>query len=105
VVGVARDAVLHRALDEGVAQRVAPVDVGDGERALTAAIGRIAIADTAFEPLEVGQDVRIAPAAIAELRPGLEIEPLAAIEDQAVDRARAAERLAARREDAPAAGP
>ena len=54
---------------------------------------------------EVGQHVGIAPAAIAALRPAVEVEPLAAIVDVAVDRARAAQRLAARRGDAPAAGP
>ena len=54
---------------------------------------------------EVGQHVGIAPAAIAALRPAVEIQPLAAIVDMAVDRARAAQRLAARGGDPPAAGP
>src|SRR6202043_921747 len=58
-----------------------------------------------LQPLEVRQHVRIAPAAIAELRPGVEILALAAVVDVTVDRGRAAEGLAARRIDAAAAGP
>src|SRR5258707_3060629 len=56
-------------------------------------------------PLEIGQHVRIAPAAVAELRPGIKILALAAVVDVTVDRRRPAERLAARRIDAAAAGP
>src|SRR5215831_17242418 len=78
VVGVAGDAERHRARHEGLAQRIPPVHGGDGERAV--------------------------PAAIADLRPGVEILALAAIENMAVDRGRAAEGLAARRVDAAAAG-
>jgi len=48
---------------------------------------------------------RHSPAAIAALRPTVEVQPLAAIVDVAVDRARAAQRLAARRRDSPAAAP
>src|SRR6266700_915392 len=55
-------------------------------------------------PLEIRQHVRITPAAIAELRPSVEILPLAAIIDVTVDRGGTAERLAARRVDATAAG-
>ena len=105
VVGIARDAGLDRALDEGVAQRVAPVDVGDGEIAVAAAEGRIAVADAPFHAAEIGEHVGVAPAAIAELRPGVEVHGLAAIVDVAVDGAGAAERLAARGEDAPPARP
>ena len=105
VVGVARDAEADRALDEGLAQRVAPVDVGDREAAVAAAVGGVAIAEAPLHALEVGEHVGVAPAAIAELRPGVEVHALAAIVDVAVDGAGAAERLAARREDAPPAGP
>src|SRR3989442_15357120 len=58
-----------------------------------------------LQPLEVRQHVGIAPAAIAHLRPGIKILTLAAVVDVAVDRGRSAERLAARRIDAAAAGP
>ena len=105
VIGVARNAEAHGAGHERLAQRIAPVHGGDGEVAVAPAIGVFALADAALQPLEIGQHVRIAPAAIAELRPGVEILALAAVVDVAVDRRRAAERLAARRVDAAAAGP
>src|SRR6202042_171341 len=62
-------------------------------------------ADAMLEPFEIRQYIRITPAAIAELRPGVEILALAAVVDVAVDRRRPAERLAARRVDVAAAGP
>src|SRR4029453_14779615 len=52
-----------------------------------------------------GQDVGIAPSAVAALGPAVEIEPLAAIVDMAVDRARSAQGLAARGGDGAPAGP
>jgi hypothetical protein len=105
VVGIARDAEAHRARHERFAKRVAPVHGGDGEIAVAPAIGIIALADAFFQPLEIGQHVLVTPTAIAVLRPGIEILPLAAIIDVSVDRRRTAERLAARRIDAAAAGP
>ena len=105
VIGVARNAEAHRARHERLAKRVLPVHGGDSEVALAPAIGVLALADAPLQPLEIGQHIRIAPAAIAELRPGVEILALAAIVDVAVDRGGAAERLAARRVDAAAAGP
>jgi hypothetical protein len=105
VIGVAGNAEAHGAGHEGLAERIAPVHGGDGERAVAPAIGIVALADPPLQPLEVRQHVRIAPAAIAELSPGVEILALAAIVDVAVDRGRAAERLAARRVDAAASGP
>ena len=104
VVAVARNAEAHGACDEGLAQRITPVDVGDGQRPVAPAIGGVAVADAALQPLEVGQHVGIAPAAVAELRPGVEVIALAPIVDMAVDRRRAAERLAAWRENAAAGG-
>ncbi len=104
VVPVARDAETDRALDEGVTQRVVPVDVGDGEGAVAAAVGVVAVADAPLQALEVGQHVGIAPAAVAELSPGIEVARLAAIIDVTVDGAGAAQRLAARGVDAPAGG-
>ena len=105
VVGIARDAEADRAFDEGVAQRMAPVDVCHGEVAVAAAEGRIAVADASLHAAEIGEHVGVAPAAVAELRPGVEVHGLAAVVDVAVDRARPAQRLAARGEDAPPARP
>ena len=86
VIGVARNAEAHGAFHEGLAQRILPVHGGDGEAAVAPAIGLVALADPPLQPLEIGQYVRIAPAAIAELRPGVEILALAAVVDVAVDR-------------------
>ena len=105
IIVVARDAEAHGAGHEGLAERIAPVHGGNGQIAVTAAKFVVALADPFFHPLEIGQHVRIAPAAIAKLRPGIEILALAAVVDVAVDRGGAAERLAARRVDAAAAGP
>ncbi len=105
VIGVARNPEAQRAGHERLAQRIAPVHGGDNEVAVAPAKRVVALADAPLQPLEIGQHVRIAPAAVAELRPGVEILALAAIIDMAVDRGRAAERLAARRVDAAAAGP
>ena len=49
-----------------------------------------------LEPLEVRQDIGIAPTVIARSRPMVVILALAADRDQPVDRARTAERLSAR---------
>ena len=48
---------------------------------------------------EVGQHIIVAPAGVAELAPMVEVLGLAADVDQSVDRARSAERFAARRDD------
>src|SRR6185503_12183463 len=85
VIGVARDAEADRALHEGFAERVVPIHGGDGELAIPPAKGLVALADPPLQPLEIGQDIRIAPAAVALLRPGVEILALAAIIDVAVD--------------------
>src|SRR5205085_12289181 len=105
VIGILGNAEADGACHEGLAERILPFHGGDGERPLAAAERVLAFADPALQPLEVRQHIRIAPAAIAHLRPGIEILALAAVVDVAVDRGRAAERLAARRIDAAAAGP
>src|SRR5260370_24124659 len=105
VIGVARNAQTHRTGHEGFAERIPPVHGGNGQIAVAPAISVLALADPALQPLEIRQHIRIAPAAIAELRPGVEILALAAIVDVTIDRGGAAERLAARRVDAPAPGP
>ena len=99
VVGVARDADALRAGDERLAQRMTPVEILDHELAVAAPVPVVARPDAAFAAPEVGQHVRIAPPAVAELRPGVEVHALAAVVDVAVDRARPAERLAPRLPD------
>ena len=105
VIGIAGDAELRRAFDEGIAQRVTPAEVGDLDRALTPAEGVVPVTDTLFVAAEIGQHVGITPARIAALGPGVVIHALAAIEDVAVDRARTAEGLAPRHGNGAAAGP
>ena len=106
VVRVGRNAHFVGTLDEEVGQGMAPVRIGNGEGAggTTVRVVRVAVGDAALETLEVGQDVDIAPAAVAELGPVVEVLALAAVDDMAVDRTRAAERLAARGIDPPAGG-
>src|SRR6202158_5145184 len=90
---------------ERLAERIPPAHGGDGEIAVAPAIGVLTLADAPLQPLEIGQHIRIAPAAIAELRPGVEILALAAVVDVTVDRGGATEGLATRRVDAAAPGP
>src|SRR5262249_1840775 len=94
VVGVFRDAEADGAGDERLADRVVPADVADHQRAVAAAVGIVAVADSLLGPAEVGQHLGEAPAAVAALRPAVEVGGLAAVVDVAVDRARAAQRLA-----------
>ena len=100
VVGVVADADLARRLDQRRENRVARLGVGDAQRAVAAAERVVAAALVALHALEEGQHLVIAPALVAHLRPGVEVLRLAAHEGHAVDRARAAEQLAARHRDA-----
>ena len=100
VILVLRIAGGRGGIDEGIAQLVGVAHVGDVQRAALAA-AVVAAALEILRLLEVGQDLRIGPAAIAELAPGVVVERLAAHVEHAVDRARAAERAAARTGDAP----
>ena len=77
-----------------------PVVVGDRQVALAAVDAVVADADAPLGALEIGQHVDIAPAAIAALRPIVEIRALAAVVDHAVDRTRPAQRAALRGGDA-----
>ena len=77
--------------------------LGDLERSVAAPIFIVALALIALHLLKDRQDVLIAPTAVAQLRPSVVVERLAAHEDHAVDRTRATEQLAARHGDAPAA--
>jgi hypothetical protein len=72
------------------------------QRPGVAAIG-VCAALKALRAAEVGQHAAIAPALGAFRLPALEIERMPAHIDHAIDRARAAENLAARTGDAPAA--
>ena len=105
VVRIARNAETDRARNERVGQWMMLVDIGNGQSALAPAERVIPLPDAALQPLEIRKHVGVTPAAVAALRPAIIVEPLAAIVDVPVDRARSAERLAARREDSPPAGP
>ena len=89
---------LPAGLDRRPAQRR---DVGHprGEQRAALAAPFIGLALPILGLLEIGQDVVPRPAAIAELRPMVEILGLAAHIDEPVDRARSAEDLATRIED------
>ena len=96
VVDAARNPHADGAGDERLADRMDPVDVGDRQVALAAVDTVIGDADTALGALVVGQHVHIAPAAIAALRPTVQIGALAAVVDHAVDRTGPTQRAALR---------
>ncbi|HXC89851.1 MAG TPA: hypothetical protein VNV18_06760 [Stellaceae bacterium] len=104
VIRVVPDADLCRCVDERCEKQVARLRVGDAQRAFPAAEGILALAGIVFHALEERQDVRVAPAAVAHLRPGVEVLRLAAHKHHAVDRAGAAEQFAARHRDPAAVG-
>ena len=95
---VARIAALLRGLDEGLGERMPVAHVGDAKRPARAVVV-VGAALVVLGHAEVRQHVLMAPAGVAELAPMVEVLGLAADVDQAVDRARSAERLAARRDD------
>ena len=97
-VVVARVACLLRGLDEGLAQRVRLAHIGDSERPAAAVHGVGATLLVLGAP-EKGQHVFEAPAFVAELAPVVVVLVLAAHIEQAVDRARSAQHLAARLDD------
>ena len=98
VVG-ARHTDLLRAADEGLDQLVLRTDVRHLQRPF-AAVQRNGTALVAFRLDEIRQHLVVTPTGVAERGPVVVIFPLAADVDQAVDRARTAERLAARPVDA-----
>ena len=104
VVGIVPDADLTRGLDQCREQRIAPVGIGDAQRTVAAPEGIVALAFVSLHLLEEGQHVAVAPAAIAHLRPGIEVLRLAAHEGLAVDGARTAQQAAARHRQAAAVG-
>src|SRR6202035_1704459 len=77
VVLAARDAEFLRSLDERLVDRVDPVIVGNRQAAATAVNASVGNTDAPLTALEVGQDIDITPAAIAALRPMIEILALA----------------------------
>ena len=96
------EAGLGAGLDEGVVERVAAGAAGDVQRAVGAApVGVAAV--PVLHADEVGGDVGPGPAVGAHLGPVVEVERMAADVDHAVDRGGAAEDLAARRRQRPAA--
>jgi hypothetical protein len=97
VVG-ARDAELAGGGDQRLDELVPLADVGDVQRAVAAVVVARA-ARIALRLDEVAQRLARVPALGAERLPAVEIPRLPADLDQAVDRARPAERAAARRVD------
>src|SRR5216684_4796722 len=85
-------------------QRIARFRVGDAQRALAAAKGIVALAGIAFHALEERQDLCVAPAPVAQLRPGIEVLGLAADKHHSVNRAGTAEQFAARHREPAAVG-
>jgi hypothetical protein len=98
------DAHLRRRLDNRREKRIARSRVGDAKWALAAAKRIVALAGIAFHPLEEGQDVSVAPAAVADLRPGIEVLGLAADKHHSINRAGTAEQFAARHREPAAVG-
>jgi hypothetical protein len=86
---------LHRGFDEDAPEAMRAAQVHDVERA-AAAVEGVGAALVVLAALEVGQHVGPAPAGIARGGPGIVVLGLAAHVDHGVDRARAAEHLAAR---------
>src|SRR5258707_31554 len=67
VVGVAGNAEAFGPGEERLADLVRPIEVGHRDVAVAAAIKVVTVADPALEPLEIGQQVGVAPAGVAAL--------------------------------------
>ena len=94
-IGICRDPALRRGGDKGFRQRIGVAPVRHRQRAADAVI-LVGAALLVLGSPEIGQHVFIAPAGIAALAPAIVILVLSANVQQAVDRTRAAEHLAAR---------
>src|ERR1700747_1949855 len=94
VIRVVPDADLRGRLDDRREKRIARFRVGDAQRTFATAKAIVALAGIAFHALEEGQDVGVAPTAVAHLRPGIEVLGLAADKYHSVDRAGAGEPVA-----------
>jgi hypothetical protein len=97
-VVIARNAGALRRFDEGLAQRVRLADVGHRERSADT-MEIIGAARLVLGAPKIRQHVGKTPAGIAELAPMIVVLVLAADIEQAVDRARSAQHLAARLDD------
>ena len=95
IIGGERKPDLLRGFDKAVGQRQDRPIILDQERPALAAILRTSRHVMLGFP-ELGKDVRIAPAAASHLRPTVVIGRIAADVEHAVDRAGAAQHLAAR---------
>ncbi len=89
---------LARGVEPAVEQRIAIAGADDGERAVAAPPGVLALLP-ALAALEVGEDLGVRPAAAAVLRPPVVVTVVAAHVGHDVDRRAAAEHLAAHRLD------
>ena len=96
VVGIDLEAGGLRRLEQRVVERVLVGHGRDLERPVGAAAVRAVAVDEVLHAGEERRHVAPAPAAAAHLRPGVEVERLAAHPDQAVDRARSTQHFAAR---------
>ena len=96
---VERIAGLVAGAQEHVRQRVDLGQLVDRQPAVGAVIVGVAML-VALGALEIGEHVGIAPALVAELSPVVEVGPVATDILRAVEHERAADRLAARQEDA-----
>src|SRR5215475_3092186 len=65
VIRVVPDADLRRRLDDRREKRIARLRVGDAQRAIATTKLIVALAGIAFHALEEGQDVTVAPTAVA----------------------------------------
>jgi hypothetical protein len=101
-VRVARQPELDTRFHPGRRRRIVAAKIGDIELAETTMILALAAPITLVAP-EIGQHVAIAPAHGAQTLPVVETLILAANEDQAIDRRRAAQHAAARPDDGAAA--
>ena len=99
VVGIELEAGRLGGREQRVVERVLVGHGRDLERPLgAAAVGAVAV-DEILHPGEERRHLAPAPAAAAHLRPGVEVERLAAHPDQAVDRARPAQQFSTRHRD------
>src|SRR6202171_770489 len=103
-VVIARNAKLARAGDDRLDEFMLAADRRTPERAIDAVKGRIA-EGSVLEPPEIRQHLGVAPPGIAGGCPSIVILALAAQRYETVNRARAAERLAARPIDVAAVHP
>src|SRR5215467_8522126 len=78
VIRVVPDSDLRCCLDDRREKRIARFRVGDAKWTLPTAEGIIVLAGIAFHALEERQDLSVAPAAVAHLRPGIKVLGLAA---------------------------